>query len=84
MDKLQIIHEDAHLIAVSKPAGQIVITGRGLNEGEPLRAQIHTFGSGRMGGDSLHGKTLELISEPPKDFAVILSRYHNQTVSESH
>jgi RluA family pseudouridine synthase len=41
----QVIHEDASLLAVAKPAGQAVIPGRGLGE-EPLSLQA----SRRLGG----------------------------------
>lgn len=37
---LRILHEDPEIVAIDKPAGQIVIPGRGRNEGEPLAAQV--------------------------------------------
>lgn len=40
MKSIQIIYEDEHLIAVDKPAGQLVIPGRGQVEGEPLAGQV--------------------------------------------
>ncbi|HEV2355742.1 MAG TPA: pseudouridine synthase, partial [Puia sp.] len=40
MNKLQIIHEDSHLIVVNKPVGQLVIPGRGEAEGKPLVDQV--------------------------------------------
>lgn len=40
MNKLKIIYEDDHLIAADKPAGQMVIPGRGETEGEPLVHQV--------------------------------------------
>ncbi len=40
MKTLQIIHEDDHLIVVNKPAGQLVIPGRGVDEGKPLVDQV--------------------------------------------
>ena len=36
MKTLQIIYEDTHLIAIDKPAGQLVIPGRGKEERKPL------------------------------------------------
>lgn len=36
MKTLQIVHEDSRLIVVDKPAGQLVIPGRGKAQGEPL------------------------------------------------
>jgi len=36
----QVIHEDAQLIVVDKPSGQVVIPGRGKDEGEPLVDQV--------------------------------------------
>lgn len=36
MNTLQVIFEDSHLIVVNKPAGQLVIPGRGEAEGKPL------------------------------------------------
>lgn len=38
--ELEIIHQDGDLIAVSKPAGQVVIPGRGVREGISLREQV--------------------------------------------
>ena len=40
MTTLQIIHEDPHLIVVNKPAGQLVIPGRGEAEGKPLVDEV--------------------------------------------
>ncbi len=40
MNKLQIIHEDSHLIVVNKPAGQLVIPGRGEGQGKPLVDEV--------------------------------------------
>ena len=40
MKTLQIIYEDPHLIVVNKPAGQLVIPGRGEGEGKPLVDQV--------------------------------------------
>lgn len=44
---LAVVHEDERLIAVSKPAGQIVIPGRGVQE-EPLNAQAARHAGGRV------------------------------------
>lgn len=38
-----IIHEDDRLIAVEKPAGVLVVKGRGDGEGKPLAAQVQTY-----------------------------------------
>lgn len=43
MKTLQIIHEDQHLIVVNKPAGQLVIPGRGEDEGKPLVDQVSSY-----------------------------------------
>lgn len=40
MTSLQIVFEDPHLIAINKPAGQLVIPGRGEAEGKPLVDQV--------------------------------------------
>lgn len=37
---LSVVHEDGELIAVDKPAGRVVIPGRGADEGEPLAASV--------------------------------------------
>ena len=36
MNTLRVVFEDAHLIAINKPAGQLVIPGRGESEEKPL------------------------------------------------
>jgi tRNA pseudouridine32 synthase/23S rRNA pseudouridine746 synthase len=38
-----ILHEDDYLIVLNKPAGQIVIPGRGANEREPLVRQVDQY-----------------------------------------
>ena len=38
-----ILHEDDYLIVLNKPAGQIVIPGRGAHEGEPLVRQVERY-----------------------------------------
>ena len=40
MNTLRVIFEDPHLIIVNKPAGQLVIPGRGEAEGKPLVDQV--------------------------------------------
>ncbi len=40
MNTLRVIFEDPHLIVVDKPAGQLVIPGRGEAEGKPLVDQV--------------------------------------------
>lgn len=40
MNTLRVIFEDPHLIVVNKPAGQLVIPGRGETEGKPLVDQV--------------------------------------------
>jgi RluA family pseudouridine synthase len=37
---VQLLHEDPHLLAVSKPSGQVVIPGRGDLPGEPLLQEL--------------------------------------------
>jgi tRNA pseudouridine32 synthase/23S rRNA pseudouridine746 synthase len=37
---IQILHEDDHLVAVSKPSGQVTIPGRGNLPGEPLSTEL--------------------------------------------
>jgi RluA family pseudouridine synthase len=37
---LKILFEDAHILAVSKPSGQVVIPGRGILSGEPLIKEV--------------------------------------------
>jgi len=40
MNILRIIFEDPHLIVVNKPAGQLVIPGRGEGQGKPLVDEV--------------------------------------------
>jgi tRNA pseudouridine32 synthase / 23S rRNA pseudouridine746 synthase len=40
MNTLRVIFEDPHLIVVDKPAGQLVIPGRGEVEGKPLVDEV--------------------------------------------
>src|SRR5687767_12028034 len=40
---IEILYEDDHLIAINKPAGQVVIQGRGDLPGEPLRAEVEAY-----------------------------------------
>ena len=40
LNTLRVIHEDPQLIVVGKPSGQVVIPGRGKDEGEPLVEQV--------------------------------------------
>lgn len=35
-----VVHQDDRIIVVDKPAGQLVIPGRGLGQGEPLNAAV--------------------------------------------
>lgn len=40
MSPIESLYEDDHVIAVSKPSGQVVIPGRGNLPGEPLLAEL--------------------------------------------
>lgn len=47
MNTLRIVHEDARLIVVDKPAGQLVIPGRGEAQGEPLVDRVASHIGGK-------------------------------------
>lgn len=48
---IPLLHEDAHLLAVSKPSGQVVIPGRGDLPGEPLLQEL----------EKIHGEKLYVV-----------------------
>jgi len=49
---LDILYEDADVIAVNKPAGMVVHTGAGLHSGTLVNALLHRFGKlSNLGGD---------------------------------
>jgi 23S rRNA pseudouridine1911/1915/1917 synthase len=41
---LEILHEDAHIIVVNKPAGMVVHPGAGVSDGTLANALVHHFG----------------------------------------
>lgn len=47
MSGLRVIHEDERLVAVNKPAGQLVIPGRGAAPGEPLVREVEAWLGGK-------------------------------------
>jgi 23S rRNA pseudouridine1911/1915/1917 synthase len=53
---VEVLYEDASLIAVNKPAGLAVHTGAGLHEGTLVNRLVHRFGTlSRLGGEMRPG-----------------------------
>jgi len=49
---LEVLHEDADVIAINKPAGMVVHTGAGQHSGTLVNAVLHRFGKlSKVGGD---------------------------------
>ena len=84
---IHLLHEDAHLLAVSKPSGQVVIPGRGDLPGEPLVAElekhtgekvyvVHRLDRGASG--------VVLFAKNPKAHRFLSLQFENREVAKTY
>jgi RluA family pseudouridine synthase len=84
---MEILFENEHLLAVSKPSGQVVIPGRGDLPGEPLKAEVsrHTGGNIFVVHRLDRGASgLVLFAKDAPTHRALCLQFENRTVRKSY
>jgi len=84
---IHLLHEDAHLLAVSKPSGQVVIPGRGDLPGEPLVAELQKHAGGKV--YVVHrldrgASGIVLFAKNPKAHRFLSMQFENREVAKTY
>jgi tRNA pseudouridine32 synthase / 23S rRNA pseudouridine746 synthase len=84
---IHLLHEDAHLLAVSKPSGQVVIPGRGDLPGEPLVTELEKHVGGKV--YVVHrldrgASGIVLFAKNPKAHRFLSMQFENREVTKMY